>query len=248
MVAGATSISVVVGIDLAAGRGVTALAGLERVGAGAPRVIALTHLATDGEILSETLRLHPAVIALDAPLTLPGPVAAALAGAPWRGHDSPYTRAAERDPIWRALGVRPLPVSFLGGLTFRAIALTARLREALPDATLIEVFPTATLRALGARSTGDGRGAKTGIEARRVTHTALSAWVAGLPSIKEEGPMDPDALDAVAAALTAAAFVDGAILAAGEPAEGCIIVVDATHFAVRFAYDDETVGGESSHA
>ncbi len=229
------SAPVVVGIDLAAGRGVTALAGLALEPAGAPYLVALAHPATDGDILAETLRLRPAVIALDAPLTLPGPVAAALAGAPWLGHDSPYTRAAERDPIWRTLGVRPLPVSFLGGLTFRAIALAARLREALPDAALIEVFPTATLRALGARATGDGWGAKTGIAARRVTHTAMSAWVTGLPTIKEEGPMDPDALDAVAAALTAVAFVDGAIVAAGESAEGCIIVVDATRFAVRFA-------------
>ena len=226
---------VVVGIDLAAGRGVTALAGLALEPSGSPRMVSLAHPAPDGDILAEALRLRPAVIALDAPLTLPGPVAAALAGATWAGHDSPYTRAAERDPLWRELGVRPLPVSFLGGLTFRAIPLAVRLRAALPDATVIEVFPTATLRTLGARSAGDGRGAKTSIEGRRATHVALGACVMGMPAIEAAGPLDADALDAVAAALTAAAFARGASMAVGDPAEGCIIVIDAARFAARFA-------------
>jgi len=235
----ANAAPVVVGVDLAAGRGVTALAGLELAGlelAPAPsHLVALAHPVTDDDILAEVARRRPAVIALDAPLTLPGPVAAALAGAPWSGHDSPYTRAAERDPIWRTLGARPLPVSFLGGLTFRAIPLAARLRAALPDATVIEVFPTATLQALGVRHTGDGRGAKTSVEARRATHVALSVWVTGLPALEDGDPLDADALDAVAAALTAAAFARGAYVAVGDAAEGCIIVIDTARFATLFA-------------
>lgn len=233
---------VVTGIDLAAGRGVTGLAALAVDPLGASRAVPLTHPNTDDEIVAEALRLRPAVIALDAPLTLPGPVAAALAGAPWVGGGSPYTRAAERDPLWRALGVRPLPVSFLGGLTFRAIALAARLRAALPETAVIEVFPTATLRALGARTAGDGRGAKTSAEARRATHEALARWVCGLPAMAGDGPLDADALDAVAAALTAAAFIRGASRAVGDPAEGCIILVDAARFAALFACDDEPMG------
>lgn len=231
----ANATPVVVGVDLAAGRGVTALAALALEPAGAPRLAELTYPATDGDILSDALRLRPLVIALDAPLTLPGPVSAALAGAPWSGHESPYTRAAERDPIWRELGARPLPVSFLGGLTFRAIPLAARLRAALPDTTLIEVFPTATLRALGARALGDGRGAKTSVAGRRVAHAALSRWVAGLPQAEESDALDADALDSVAAALTAAAFARGASLAVGDPAEGCIIVIDTARFAALLA-------------
>lgn len=233
MAAGVTP--VVVGIDLAAGRGVTALAALALEPAGAPRLIALVYLALDSDILAEVLRLRPAVIALDAPQTLPGPVAAALAGMPWSGHDSPYTRAAERDPIWRGLGVRPLPVSFLGGLTFRAIPLAARLRAALPETAVIEVFPTATLRALGARSMDIGRGAKTSVERLSAAHAALSAWVDELPQAEEGGALDADALDAVAAALTAAAFARGAGMAVGDPAEGCIIVIDTARFAALLA-------------
>ncbi len=226
---------VVVGVDLAAGRGITALAGLTLELVGAPRVAALAHPVTDDDILAEIQRLRPAVIALDAPLTLRGPVAAALSGAPWHGNTSPYTRAADRDPIWRTLGVRPLPVSFLGGLTFRAIALVARLRAALPDVAVIEVFPTATLRALGARSTGEGKSAKTSLEARGATHTALGAWVAGLPSLNEGEPLDADTLDALAAALTAAAHARGVSIAVGNPTEGCIIVIDAARYAALFA-------------
>jgi predicted nuclease with RNAse H fold len=223
---------VVVGIDLAAGRGVTALVGLALEPVDGRFVVGLAHPVTDDDILAETARLSPSVIALDAPLTLPGSVAAALAGAPWFGHVSPYTRAAERDPIWRSLGVRPLPVSFLGGLTFRAITLAARLRQAIPDAQLIEVFPTATLRALGVRAGSAARSAKTTVEARRSAHAALSAWVVGLPSDEESSPLDADTLDATAAALTAAAFARGMSLAVGDPAEGCIIVVDTARFMV----------------
>jgi predicted nuclease with RNAse H fold len=231
----ANATPVVMGIDLAAGRGVTALASLALEPAGAPRFVSLAYPVSDGDILAEALRLRPPVIALDAPLTLPGSVAAALAGAPWVGHESPYTRAAERDPIWRELGVRPLPVSFLGGLTFRAIPLAARLRAALAETAVIEVFPTATLRALGARTAGDGRGAKTSVEARRAAHAALSEWVAGLPQTEEGDALDADALDAVGAALTAAAFARGASRAVGDAAEGCIIVIDTARFAALLA-------------
>jgi predicted nuclease with RNAse H fold len=221
--------STVVGIDLAAGRGVTALAALA-VDQGEPaRLDALTYPKTDDEITADALRLRPAVIAIDAPLTLPGPVAAALTGVEWGGQPSPYTRAAERDGLWRELGVRPLPVSFLAGLTFRAIPLAARLRAALPETTIIEAFPTASLRALGIKSPGEGPVAKTRPEARRAAQSALSAWVRGLPPMYEASEaLDADALDAVVAALTALAHSRGLTRAAGDPAEGCIIIIDPT--------------------
>ena len=228
------NVSTVVGIDLAAGRGMTALAALAVQPAGRQRLEALSYPITDDEITAEALQLRPAVIAIDAPLALPGPVAAALAGETWTGDSSPYTRAAERDPIWRALGVRPLPVSFLGGLTFRAIPLAARLRVALQTTALIEVFPTASLRALGVRPATGERLAKASLVARRETQIGLSAWVSGLPE-PGETPLSADALDALAAALTAAAHLRGLTLAAGDPAEGCIITIDAARAAAMLA-------------
>ncbi len=206
----------------------------------------LAHPATDGDILAETVRLAPAVIALDAPLTLPGAVAAALAGAPWSGHDSPYTRAAERDPIWRMLGARPLPVSFLGGIDVSRDSAGGASARGIARCDTDRGVPDSDAAGVGARSAGDGLGAKTVVDARRATQSTLAAWVAGLPSV-EAGPLDADALDAVAAALTAASFVDGAGAAVGNPTEGCIIVMDAARFAARFARTDETAGGESFH-
>jgi predicted nuclease with RNAse H fold len=231
-----SGVALVVGIDLAAGRGVTALAALTVWLAGRPALESLTYPTTDDEITAEALRLRPAVIAIDAPLSLPAAVAAALAGAKWVGDPSPYTRAAERDPIWRALGVRPLPVSFLGGLTFRAIPLAARLRAALPEAEVIEVFPTASLRALGIRPAGEAPVPKVSLAARRATQVGLCGWVGGLPALETEGaPLSADALDAVAAALTAAAHTRGLTQAAGDLAEGCIITIDAARFAALLA-------------
>lgn len=223
---------IVVGIDLAAGRGVTALAALHLTMRAQQRaslsLLGVVHPPDDDAILAETTRTNPAVIGLDAPLTLPAPVAAALRGeAPSAMSGSPYTRAAERDPIWSRLGVRPFPVSFLGGLTFRAIPLAARLRANAPACQLIEVFPSAALVALDLRASvprGQPRLAKTSLDQRRATQNALATFVGGLtPATDERSSLDADSLDAIAAALTAAAAVIGAIQAIGEPAEGCIV-------------------------
>lgn len=226
----------VVGVDLAAGRGTTALATLALSSDGAaPDTLtlrSLIHAPDDDAIIAEVERTQPVVIALDAPLTLPAPVAAALAGETPAPDASPYTRAAERDPIWSLLGVRPFPVSFLGGLTFRAIPLAARLREAFPTAQIIEVFPSGTLVALGLRSPsarGPNRQSKTAPDVRRLTQTALAGLITELPSPHEgEAPLDADSLDAVAAALTAALFSRGHVERIGDEREGCIIMPSAS--------------------
>jgi predicted nuclease with RNAse H fold len=225
----------VVGVDLAAGRGVTAVAALRLREAGLPAFEPTEQgvLATDAKIVTAVASFCPIVVAIDAPLTLPHAVTAALLGSvppasaepvdPLQA--SPYTRAAERDPLWSRLGVRPLPVSFLGGLTFRAIALLPRLRAALPGAAIVEVFPSATLAALGiARSQPGGpRQRKNTPTARLAVQQALARLIAGLPAPVPE-PLGADALDALAAALTAAAYASDEFLLAGDPAEGQIVV------------------------
>jgi predicted nuclease with RNAse H fold len=258
----------VIGVDLAAGRGVTAVAALEVSGAVdvLPRFDLTRHQAvqSDAEIVEATWCVQPVVVAIDAPLTLPAAVTAALApsrlreggaspaklplwssGSPHSAGQtrtapapegpilpetpaerSPYTRAAERDPLWGRLGLRPLPTSFLGGLTFRAIVLLPRLHARLPHASIIEVFPSATLRILGIRppKPGDGRrAAKTSPAARATTQAGLRMHIAGLPQ-PEVNLLDADLLDALAAALTAAYHLRGATLAVGDPIEGQIIL------------------------
>lgn len=223
----------VAGLDLAAGRGRTALAVLEteRATSEPPHLAAIApSLGTDAEIVAALASQQPVVLALDAPLSLPGRVAAALGlpavveGASIAGA-SPYTRAAERDPIWRTIGVRPLPVSFLGGLTFRALALLPLLRAALPETAIVETFPSGTLAALGIRAPASAgrRPAKTTPQARAVVQEGLRAHIRGLPDPGSD-LLDADTLDALACALTAAAFLCGAYRTAGHAREGQIIL------------------------
>ena len=229
---------VVAGVDLAAGRGATELAVLAIDDAAArPRFDARDHVtvSTDEEIIGVIAGVSPAVVAIDAPLTLPRSVAAALGvgnrdneGALVSPSTSPYTRAAERSPLWKELGVRPLPVSFLGGLTFRAIALLPALRAAAPAAAIIECFPTATLRQLGVTTCApvaprEARIAKTSAAARTAAQRTLARWINGIPN-PEAAMLSADLLDALAAALTAAVYASGDYLAAGDVDEGQIIV------------------------
>jgi predicted nuclease with RNAse H fold len=218
----------VVGVDLAAGRGTTEVAALLLRPGETPAYLAEHHraVATDADIIAAVTGACPSVVAIDAPLSLPRPVHAAVLGELYDDPSaSPYTRAAERDVLWSQLGIRPLPVSFLGGLTFRAIALLPRLRAALPATALIEAFPSATLAALGiSRSTaGTSKRGKATADARRAVQQGLSLWISGLP----DPPgllLSADLLDALAAALTAAAFASGTYCTAGDPAEGQIVV------------------------
>ena len=231
----------VVGIDLAAGRGTTEVAAL-CLNAGDPLPVfdpaAHRAVQTDEEIVELVAAARPVVIALDAPLSLPSVVAAALRGEvkPPQGFtdNSPYTRAAERDPLWGRLRVRPLPVSFLGGLTFRAIALLPKLRARQPAATIIEVFPTASLRVLGIRPAAPAGGArhrpaKASAAARMVVQQGLRALVAGIPA-PDAHLLEADLLDALAAALTALAYVRGASVAVGDPVEGQIVLPRSADF------------------
>jgi predicted nuclease with RNAse H fold len=224
---------IVVGVDLAAGRGVTAMAALRLTTAGPDTLttlslLSLTHLADDEAILAEIARVAPSIIGIDAPLSLPAPITAALRGSAPPDGVSPYTRAAERDPMWSQLGVRPFPVSFLAGLTFRAIPLAARLRAQQPAAQIIEVFPSATLAALGLASAEPPEQRhvrKTTPERRRATQATLARYIAGLPTPPNDAqPLDADSLDALLAALTCAAATLEASQALGDPAEGCIIL------------------------
>ncbi len=227
--------TLVAGLDLAAGRGRTALTVVElRHAIDRPcwqRATDSPALITDSDIVAALSARQPAVLAIDAPLSLPASVAAALGlpdasnMGPPHPDMSPYTRAAERDPIWRTLGVRPLPVSFLGGLTFRALTLLPLLHAALPNMSIIEVFPTGTFAALGIRSPRvEGiRTGKTTARTRAAVQDALRGHLCGLPDPATE-PLDADTLDALACALAAAAYLRGSYHAAGDPREGQIIL------------------------
>ncbi|MBF6591405.1 MAG: DUF429 domain-containing protein [Ktedonobacterales bacterium] len=226
----------VCGLDLAAGRGTTELVTLASPDGEAPPFYqpeTYQRVGDDEAILAALVAAGPRVVAIDAPLTLPVAVLAALTGAALTGagslYTSPYTRAAERDAVWATLGVRPLPVSFLGGLTFRALVLRARLAVTLPEVTVIETFPAAVLRALGIQAPAGGgtrgakREAKTTPAARTETQWGLGRWITGIPA-PDPAPLGADLLDALAAALAAVAYLRGASQAIGDANEGQIIL------------------------
>lgn len=252
------SVKRAIGIDLAAGRGTTevvrlSLASLE----GTPFFHASDHrpVVSDEDIVAGVVSYRPDVVAIDAPLSLPARVAHSLAVlGPCGGEHaatlafsppdsvgiaaaetigaSPYSRAAERDHIWSRLGVRPFPVSFLGGLTFRAITLLPALRLALPESRIIEVFPSGSASALGLRMDSDTmtsrsrRLAKTAPQIRARLQSALAEHITGIPNVDENGghPLSADLLDALLAALTAVAYLRGSYVAIGDPAEGQIVL------------------------
>ncbi len=209
----------VAGIDLAAGRGITAVALLTEDDPPSHVAEFARPVATDAEIVALLGVAAPTIIAIDAPLTLPASVQAALFGAPLPEVERVYTRAAERDAVWGRLGVRPLPVSFLGGLTLRALVLVARLRLAMPDTRIIEVFPTGTLRALGLPPPP---GRKTAPAARAAAYELLARHIRLLPPAPE--PLGADVLDALAAAYTAWLHRRGDTLAVGDASEGQIVL------------------------
>jgi predicted nuclease with RNAse H fold len=222
----------VAGLDLAAGRGVSELAFLRVENGARPAFDPAGHapVVSDDEIVGELARRLPRVLAIDAPLSLPRAVMSALTPAlPGEAGEasnlSPYTRAAERDPIWSALGVRPFPVSFLGGITFRALVLVARLRAVLPGTPIIETFPTAVFRALDMTGPANAtrRAPKQSIEARTALQTRLQAFVNGVPT-PDQVLLGVDLLDALGAALAALAFDAGAFVAVGNEHEGQIIL------------------------
>lgn len=216
----------VAGIDLAAGRGISEVALLEVADASGALAFDLARhqrVTTDDEIVAVLAAAHPQVIAVDAPLSLPRAVQAALAGET-EADESPYTRAAERDRLWSALGVRPLPVSFLGGLTFRAVVLASRLRVAVPDAELLETFPTGVFRALQlVPRSREGRSRKTTPEARRALQVAVARGVSGVPS-PATVLLEADLLDALGAALAAVYHLLGQTVTLGNVSEGTIVL------------------------
>lgn len=252
------SMKCAVGIDLAAGRGTTEVVRLTLDGIEAtPFFHASDHrpVVSDEEIIAAVASCRPDVVAIDAPLSLPARVAHSLAVLGPHGVEhgvtlaasppasagvapaetagaTPYSRAAERDPIWAHLGVRPFPVSFLGGLTFRAITLLPALRLAVPDCRIIEVFPSGSASALGLRmgkntlATHSRRLAKTTPHVRAQLQQALAAHISGVPAVDENGehPLGADLLDALLAALTAVAYLRGTYVAIGDPAEGQIVL------------------------
>lgn len=185
------SASVVLGIDLRSGaRYPTGLAvlGLDR------RLRLLTTVRTDEEIEATVARWRPALIAIDAPLGLPG----GRCCADKTCECARFGIFREIDRLCAALGYRPFPTLLpsMVGLTLRGSALAERLVEG--GQRVVEVYPGMAQDILGIPRK------QAGLD--ELTRGLRRNGVRGIPRARR---VTHDELDAVTCALTAALHIEG---------------------------------------
>ena len=221
-----------IGIDCATDPRKTGLALARLSRRGPPRIEDLLCPASEAERVDRLADwmgdAGPAVLAVDAPLGWPAPLADALeghrAGAHVPGPANDLFRRATDRFVKERVGKLPLDVGAdrIARTAYVALDLLEALRRRtgrrLPllwrvpgaRAGAIEVYPAGTLAALGLPSSGYKR--EGGLKARRALLAALAPHV----DVGGFGPAalaSDDALDAVVCVVAAAAFVRGEALA-----------------------------------
>lgn len=221
-----------IGIDAAAQRTKTgyAIASWEGSSARIERSGVMDHRGAAMVVLVDALREGTCLIAIDAPLGWPMGLREALAEHSAgqglsRMPDLMFSRAS--DQRLRKLGHRPLEVgaALIARAAHGALCLLEELREASGQAlpliwqpsvaasSVIEVYPAATLKAHGHRSTGYKKLEQTA--ERREIAAALERSIIG---ITERCERRADEFDACLCLLAAMDFLDGACVSP-EPAE-----------------------------
>jgi len=164
------------------------------------RMVTVKELYADDEILSETLGAKPALVAIDAPLTLPE-----------RG----ALRKADREMQRRGYPVLPPLFPAMRELTLRAIRLTEALRR--EQVRVIEVHPASGRKALQMLLK----------DWRRIQQIFVEM---GLGGDWEKRALSSHELDAVTAVITAHLHIKGKTESFGEQKEGFMIVPLPMHW------------------
>lgn len=181
------------------------------------------------DIITEWLAVigdAPWLLAVDAPLGWPAPLASALAdhqaGAPLRAASAHAAFRRKTDETVAArTGKRPLDVGAdrIARTAFAALALAEALRDrtgqglplawspVVPEPSLIEVYPAATLAVRGLKSSGYK--GDSGKEAREMLISQLSDEVSLTSDQRELSLATDHAFDAALCALSAADFLAG---------------------------------------
>lgn len=165
----------------------------------------------DAWLAAELARLPPGLVAVDAPLSLPG-VYRALPG-----YTDHHYRRVDRE-------LRAMSPMFLGGLTARAVALAGRFRES--GWTVVETYPAALVRTLGWEEAYAGKRASRAEVAESAALHELHAWCAAalLPCGELPELLTFHRADAVLCLLAAVRFVGGTGLVLGDRDEGQIVL------------------------
>lgn len=172
------------------------------------RLIHLGTAGTDAEVFAAALRAgRRGVVAINAPLTRPRGRCCLDDDCPCRSDPGTRSRQVERDLARQGIPVLATALIKVLARRGRRLALALRFRGIDP----LEVYPFATLHALGISAAG-----KRTAEGRRRIHRGLRRHVPGL-----DHPEATDhQLDAVACALTAHLWLRGRTRDVGDPDEG----------------------------
>jgi predicted nuclease with RNAse H fold len=162
-------------------------------------------LGGDPEILERTLRERPAVVAIDAPLSLPRGRARLDVPGP------PHFRACDLELRRRGIRFFPLTLGPMRMLTQRGIQLMADLEAR--GIAVVESYPGAAQDLLGLPRKG------AGVE---VLRRALLGF--GFRGTLEARGITHDELDAILCAWTGRLYLRGQALVIGDPDEGLMIL------------------------
>jgi len=162
--------------------------------------VAVKELYSDDEILFAAINAKPALVAIDAPLTLP---------------EHGAIRKADQEMHRRGYHVLPPLFRAMKELTLRAIHLTEELK--VEKIKVIEVHPTSTRKALQMPL-------KDWHKIQKIFEEM------GLSNQWKKRLFSPHELDAITAAITAHLHTKGKTESIGEPKEGFIIVPAPMHW------------------
>lgn len=178
-------------------------------------IIAEAFLNSDEEIIALAEEQCPALVAIDAPLSLPVGLCCLEESCTCRPVSSRKGRQCERE--LSALGIGcyyTTKRSIIKGMVYRALAIKQRLERS--RFTVIEVYPYASkLRPFGPLPR------KATVTGRRALQEGLCRLIPSLPSTRET-TLSHDALDALLAAYTGVLYIKGQTEALGDPAEGLL--------------------------
>ncbi|MFQ6057319.1 MAG: DUF429 domain-containing protein [Anaerolineae bacterium] len=169
----------------------------------------------DDEILAFALEHRPALVAVDAPLSLPLGLCCLEETCPCRPLSAGQGRACERELSRLGMGCYyTTKRSIIKGMVYRAL----RLKDALTREGLafIEVYPYASKVRLFGRLPP-----KTTVAGRRILQAQLSCLIPHI-SPPNQHLLSHDLLDALVAAYTGWLYLQGQTEALGDPREGLL--------------------------
>ncbi len=169
-------------------------------------------IATDEELVSESLKLKPRIVSIDSPLSLPSGRTSVFDDDPGR-YQYGITRVCERTLKKRGINVYPALINSMQRLTARGIRLATAFRE--QGVPVIESYPGAAQDIMG-------------IPRKRASLEMLKAGLIDFGTVGDFQKKDVkhDELDAITASIVGAFFLADLYEALGNEEEDYLIVPD----------------------